>query len=58
MLWQKNKSRGPYKTIVISEARKKRGFTSIGTVQIVKKDGGKSFVSITGFFDEKNNPVK
>ena len=58
MLWQKNKSRGPFKTITISEARKKRGFTSIGTVQIVKKDGEKSFTAITGFFDEKNNPVK
>ena len=58
MLWQKNKSRGPYKTIAISEARKKRGFTSIGTVQIIKKDGGKSFSAIKGFFDEKKNPVK
>ena len=58
MLWQKNKSRGPYKTIAISEARKKRGFTSIGTVQIIKKDGGKSFSAIRGIFDEKKNPVK
>ena len=58
MLWQKNKSRGPFKTIAITGARKKRGFSSIGTVQIVKKGGGKSFESITGFFDEKSNPVK
>ena len=57
-LWQKNKSRGPFDTIAITEARKQSGFTSIGKVRIVKKDGGKSFESITGFFAEKNNPVK
>ena len=57
-LWQKNKSRGPWNTITITEARKKQGFTSIGTVTIKKQDGKKSFESITGFFDESDNPKK
>jgi hypothetical protein len=58
MLWQKNKSRGPYDTITISEERKEAGFTSIGTVHIVKQGGKKEFQSMTGFFDEKDNPSK
>ncbi len=58
MLWQKNKSRGPYNTITITAERKKAGFTSIGRLNIVKKNGMKEFQSIDGFFDEKNNPKK
>lgn len=55
-LWQQKKSKGPWDTITITEERKKEGFTPIGHVTIAKKDGKKSFESITGFFDEKNNP--
>lgn len=55
-LWQQKKSKGPWDTITITDARKKEGFTSIGQVTIVKKDDKKSFESISGFFDETNNP--
>ena len=55
-LWQKDKSKGPWDTITITEEIKKRGFTSIGTVFINKHSGSKRFVSPTGFFVEKNNP--
>lgn len=57
-LWQQKKSRGPWDTITITKERKKKGFTSIGHVSIIKKDGKKSCESITGFFNEKNNPKK
>ena len=57
-IWQRNKSKGPWDTITITDARKKEGFRSIGRVNIIKEDGNKSFESITGFFDEKNNPKK
>jgi hypothetical protein len=55
-LWQQKKSKGPWDTITITDTRKKRGFTPIGHVTILKKDGEKSFESIDGFFDETNNP--
>jgi len=55
-LWQQKKSKGPWDTITITDTRKKRGFTPIGHVTILKKDGKKSFESIDGFFDETNNP--
>ena len=55
-LWQQDKSRGPWDTVTITEEAKKRGFVSIGKVEIVKRDEKKSFESITGFFDETNNP--
>ena len=55
-LWQQKKSKGPWDTITITEARKKKGFTSIGQVTIGKKGGKKSFESLSGFFDETNNP--
>lgn len=55
-LWQQKKRNGPWNTITITEERKKSGFASIGRVNILKKDGKKSFESTTGFFDEKNNP--
>ena len=55
-LWQQQKSRGPWDTITITEERKQQGFTSIGRVHIAKQDGQKSFRSITGFFDETDNP--
>ena len=57
-LWQKNKSRGPYDTISITEARKQEGFTSIGYVSINKQTDTKSFESTSGFFNEKDNPKK
>jgi len=57
-LQQQKKKLGPWDTITITDERKKQGFTPIGHVTIVKKDGKKSFESITGFFDEKNNPKK
>ncbi len=57
-LWQQKKAKGPWKTISITEERKKKGFTSIGQVTIIKRDGQKTFEAITGFFDEKNNPQK
>jgi len=57
-LWQKNKSRGPWDSITITEERKKQGFTSIGSVIIRKQGDRKSFDSITGFFDERDNPGK
>lgn len=57
-LWQKNKSRGPFNTISITTARKKRGFVSLGRLTIRKTDGVKSFESITGFFDETDNPKR
>lgn len=57
-LWQQKKKKGPWDTITISDERKKEGFTSIGRVKIVKENGKKSFESITGFFDEKDNPGK
>lgn len=55
-LWQEQKSKGPWDTLTIAKERKKRGFTSIGKITIVKQDGKKTFESITGFFDETNNP--
>jgi|TARA_B100001964_G_scaffold200802_1_gene228116 hypothetical protein len=55
-LWQKNKNRGPWDTITITEERKKRGFTSIGKVTINKETKSKKFEAATGFFIEKNNP--
>ena len=55
-LWQKNKSRGPWDTITITEERKKRGFTSIGKVTINKQKDAKKFETATGFFIEKDNP--
>jgi len=58
MLWQKNKSRGPYDSITITDARKKKGFTSIGYVRINKSGAEKKFESISGFFDQKDNPTK
>ena len=58
MLWQQDKNRGPFDTITISDARKKEGFTSIGTLSIVKSGNTKTFESATGFFDEKSNPIK
>ena len=57
-LWQQKKRKGPWDTITITDERKKEGFTSIGHVSIIKEDGKKSFESISGFFDEKNNPKK
>lgn len=55
-LWQQEKSKGPWDTITITEERKKKGFTSIGHVNITKQDGKKAFEAITGFFNEKSNP--
>jgi hypothetical protein len=55
-LWQKNKSRGPWDTIIITGERKKRGFTSIGKVSINKQKEAKKFEAATGFFNEKDNP--
>ena len=55
-LWQRDKSKGPWDTITITPERKKKGFTSIGSVSITKSSDQKKFVSITGFFDERNNP--
>ena len=55
-LWQEQKSKGPWNTLTISEARKKEGFTSIGKTTIAKKNGQKSFLNPTGFFDESRNP--
>ena len=55
-LWQRDKSNGPWDTITIAPERQKKGFTSIGTVSIIKKSDQKKFVSVTGFFDEGNNP--
>jgi hypothetical protein len=55
-LWQKNKSRGPWDTITITSERKKRGFTSIGSVIINKKAEARNFEAATGFFIETNNP--
>jgi len=55
-LWQRDKSKGPWNTITITSERKKKGFTSIGSVSITKSSDQKKFVSITGFFDERNNP--
>ena len=55
-LWQQDKSRGPWDAIMITEDRKKRGFTSIGHVLINKKGSSKTFEGATGFFMEKNNP--
>jgi hypothetical protein len=57
-LWQKDKARGPWDTITITDERKKEGFKSIGRVDIIKKDGCKSFRSVMGFFDETDNPTK
>lgn len=57
-LWQQQKSKGPWDTITITETRKSKGFTSIGHVRILKRDGKKSFAAISGFFDEKDNPKK
>lgn len=51
-LWQRRKDKGPWDTITISEACKKKGFTSIGRVSIVKKDGKKHFESAEGFFND------
>jgi len=42
-IWQRNKSKGPWDTITITDARKKEGFRSIGRVNIIKEDGKKSF---------------
>ncbi|MFT7035587.1 MAG: hypothetical protein ACJA2S_004111 [Cyclobacteriaceae bacterium] len=58
MLWQQDKSKGPFDTITITEERKKKGFTSIGSVNIVKKNNKKVFKNKAGFFDEKSKPVK
>jgi hypothetical protein len=58
MLWQQKKSKGPWDKITITEERKKKGFTSVGKVSLLKRDGDKSFESMTGFFDEKGNPKK
>ena len=55
-LWQQEKSKGPWDTITITEERKKKGFTSIGSVNIIKEEGKKLFESIAGFFNETNNP--
>lgn len=55
-LWQKNKSKGPWDTITITDTCKKEGPTSIGRVTINKQTGKKTFDSITGFFDQRNNP--
>ena len=55
-LWQKDKSRGPWDTIAITEERKKQGFTSIGKVTINKQKAAKKLEAATGFFIEKNNP--
>jgi hypothetical protein len=55
-LWQRDKSKGPWDTITITPERKKKGFTSIGSVSITKSSDQKKFLSITGFFDERNNP--
>ena len=57
-LWQQKKTKGPWDTITITEDRKMKGFTSIGHVSIIKEEGERSFKSITGFFDETNNPRK
>jgi len=50
------KKTGPWDTITITDERKKEGFTTIGYVCINKQSGSKSFDSISGFFDEKDNP--
>lgn len=57
MLWQQDKEKGPFKTITITEERKKKGFTSIGSVTIVKKEDKKVFENMNGFFDESKNPI-
>lgn len=57
MIWQQDKERGPFDTIAITEERKKKGFSTIGSVTI-KKDGDKKiFEDVSGFFDENKNPV-
>jgi len=58
MLWQKNKSRGPYDTIHITDERKKQGFTSIGSVRIDKSSGTSQVAAVRGLFDETNNPTR
>lgn len=55
-LWQKNKARGPWNTITIADERKRKGFTPIGSVSIIKNGGEKRFESVAGFFDETDNP--
>lgn len=55
-LWQHQKNRGPWDTLTITEARKTKGFTSIGTATISKTPGPKSFQDLTGFFDESDTP--
>ena len=57
-LWQEKKSKGPWDTITITAERKQKGFTSIGHVNIAKREGKKEFQAITGFFDETGNPKK
>lgn len=53
---QHQKSKGPWDTLTITEARKKKGFTTIGQATIDKSHRQKSFSGLTGFFDESNNP--
>jgi len=55
-LWQHNKSRGPWDSITITEARRLKGFTSIGSVTIGKQGAGKRFESPTGFFATDSDP--
>ena len=57
-IWQKRKEKGPFNTITIAPTRKKTGFTSIGHVIINKQANTRIFESISGFFDEKDNPKK
>ena len=58
MLWQQDKNNGPFDTIMITNARKEKGFTSIGSVTIVKNDDKNIFEDETGFFDQESNPIK
>ena len=53
-LRENDESRGPWDTIAAD--RKKRGFTSIGTVIINKIQDDKKFDTPTCFFNEKDNP--
>ena len=54
-LRKNDESRGPWDAIATD--RKKRGFTSIGTVTINKEAGAKKFETRTGFFIEKKQPL-
>ncbi len=56
-LWQAGRGH-QLETVTIPEEIRKRGYISVGQMTIDKRDGKRKTEGKTGYFDEKDNPVR